>query len=164
MSAALELAGQLAELAIAPPQWLVVPLGSGGTAAGLLAGLAIAGLPTTVVGVQVVPRIVARHARVIGMARQTRALVARDAGVALPAIDARRLVIDRGAYGGAYGRETADARHAATVLAQAGGPMLEGTYSAKAFAVALRRARASPDETVLFWLTFDGRWLPAPAR
>ena len=37
--------------------------------------------------------------------------------------------------------------------------MLDPTYSAKSFAVALERARRAPDERVLFWLTFDGRWL-----
>jgi hypothetical protein len=58
---------------------------------------------------------------------------------------------------------------AAEELRMAGGPMLEATYSAKAFSVALARARHSPDERVLFWLTFDGRWLasdfvPTPSR
>ena len=43
-----------------------------------------------------------------------------------------------------------------------GGPSLESTYSAKALAAALTHARTSPDERVLFWLTFDGRWLGAP--
>jgi hypothetical protein len=37
--------------------------------------------------------------------------------------------------------------------------MLEPTYSAKAFAVAVHRAQRLPRERVIFWLTFDGRWL-----
>ena len=163
VNAALELADQLSAMALAPPRFLVVPLGSGGTAAGLLAGLALAALPTTVVAVQVVPRIVARTAHVLRLARRARALVARDAGVVLPPIDASRLVIERDAYGGAYGRETDQGRSAAAALARAGGPVLDGTYSAKAFAVALDRARTSPADAVLFWLTFDARWLTAPA-
>jgi hypothetical protein len=72
-------------------------------------------------------------------------------------------VIEHGAYGGAYGRETGEARRAAVLLRAAGGPPLEGTYSAKAFAAALAHARAAPAERVLYWLTFDGRWLDAGA-
>ena len=159
VSAALDTADSLLREGWRTPDSLVVPLGSGGTAAGLLVGLALARLPTQVVGVRVVPRIVANRARVLRLARRTHALLARLAGVALPALDATRFLVDGGAYGGAYGRETTDARAAAEELRTAGGPMLEATYSAKAFSVALARARHSPDERVLFWLTFDGRWL-----
>jgi D-cysteine desulfhydrase len=159
VSAALDTAEQLRRAGWRAPDSLVVPLGTGGTAAGLLVGLALAGLPTQVVGVRVVPRVVANRARVLRLARRTHALLARLAGVALPALDATRLLVDGGAYGGGYARETAEARAAAEELRMAGGPMLEATYSAKAFSVALARARHSPDERVLFWLTFDGRWL-----
>ncbi len=159
VSAALDTAEQLLRAGWHAPDSLVVPLGTGGTAAGLLVGLALAGLPTQVVGVRVVPRVVANRARVLRLTRRTHALLARLAKVALPAVDATRFLVDSDAYGGAYGRETADARAAAEELRMAGGPMLEATYSAKAFSVALARARHSPDERVLFWLTFDGRWL-----
>ncbi|MFL5608189.1 MAG: pyridoxal-phosphate dependent enzyme, partial [Gemmatimonadaceae bacterium] len=159
VSAALDMARQLTRDGWRPPDSLVVPLGTGGTAAGLLVGLALAGLPTQVVGVRVVPRVVANRPRVLRLARRTHALLARLAGVELPPLDATRFFVDGRAYGGAYGRETADARAAAEELRMVGGPMLEATYSAKAFSVALARARHSPDERVLFWLTFDGRWL-----
>jgi D-cysteine desulfhydrase len=159
VDAALELASQLASAHLPRPDLLVAPLGSGGTVAGLLVGLAVAGLPTRVVGVRVVPRIVAMRRRVLGLAARTHALLERLAGTALPALDPRSLEIEQDHYGGAYGRETSFARSAAMALADAGGPRLEGTYSAKAFGVALARARHLPDERVLFWLTFDGRWL-----
>ena len=159
VNAALELADQLALARIPVPDTLVVPLGSGGTVAGLLVGLALAGLPTRVLGVRVVPRLVANRGRVLRLAARTHALLAQLAGIALPAFDRRRLEIEDGAYGGAYGRESATARAAAEALRDEGGPLLDATYSAKAFGVALARARRAPDERVLFWLTFDGRWL-----
>ena len=159
VSAALEMAQQTSDGGAGAPDVIVVPLGTGGTAAGLLVGLAIAGLATRVVGVRVVPRIVANRTRVLHLARRTRALLAQRAGAALPPLQADRLIVDGGSYGGAYGRETSDARHAAEELRMAGGPVVEPTYSAKALAVALTRARRSPDERVLFWLTFDARWL-----
>jgi D-cysteine desulfhydrase len=159
VSAALELAAQLEASGDAAPHQLVVPLGSGGTLAGLLVGHALAGSRTRIVGVRVVPGVVANRRRVLRLARATHALVARLSGVALPPLDESRLSIDESEYGGAYGRETASGTAAAAQLRDAGGPALEGTYSAKALAAALARARRAPDERVLFWLTFDGRWL-----
>ncbi|MEO8336785.1 MAG: pyridoxal-phosphate dependent enzyme [bacterium] len=159
VNGALELVAQLQRDAQPMPETIVVPLGSGGTVAGILVGLAIAGLTTRVVGVRVVPGVVANRWRVLQLARQTRRLLSRLADEPLPVIDARRLEIDQGAYGGAYGRETDDGRSAAKALRASGGPRLDGTYSAKAFGSALGRARRAPDERVLFWLTFDGRWL-----
>lgn len=159
VDAALEMAAQLGSSHLPRPDVLVVPLGSGGTAAGLLVGLAVAGLPTRVIGVRVVPRIVANHRRVFRLAARTHALLARLTGAELPALDPRALEIEQEHYGGAYGRETPTGRSATAALADAGGPKLDGTYSAKAFGVAFARARRAPDERVLFWLTFDGRWL-----
>jgi D-cysteine desulfhydrase len=155
----LELVQQLKRESIPLPHTLVVPLGSGGTVAGLLVGLALAGAPTRVVGVRVVPRIVANRWRVLRLARRTRTLLSEMSGEKIPAVNAARLEIDNAWYGGAYARETDAARNAMRVLAEAGGPRLDGTYSAKAFASALARARAAPDGGVLFWLTFDARWL-----
>ena len=158
-SAALELVAQLERDGLPAPQTIVAPLGSGGTVAGLLVGLALAGLPTRVVGVRVVPSSVGNRWRVMRLARQSRMLLAHLAGESLPELDASRLVIEQEAYGGAYGRESEDARTAAALLRISGGPRLDGTYSAKAFGHALARARRTPDDGVLFWLTFDGRWL-----
>ena len=160
-SAALELVAQLGRDNVPMPDAIVAPLGSGGTVAGLLVGLAVAGVPTQVIGVRVVPKVVANRWRVLRLARRTRALLAQRSGEAIPEIDPRRLAIEETAYGGAYGRETNDARVAAGLLHASGGPRLDGTYSAKAFGVALARARHAPAESVLFWLTFDGRWLDA---
>jgi len=161
-NAAVELADQLARTSARAPDTLVVPLGSGGTAAGLMLGLALAGLPTRVVGVRVVPRVVANRRRVMRLARAAAARFSELAGVAAPEIDDERLVVEQAQYGGAYARETDASRAALALVRAAGGPSLEGTYSAKALAAALARARTTPDERILFWLTFDGRWLDTP--
>ena len=158
-SAALELVAQRARAGLPMPRTIVVPLGSGGTVAGLLVGLAVAGAQTAVVGVRVVPSAVGNRWHVLRLARQSLSLLGRLAGESLPALDASRLVIEQDAYGGAYGRETAAGRTAAATLRVSGGPRLDGTYSAKAFGHALARARGAPHGDILFWLTFDGRWL-----
>lgn len=162
-AAALELANQLARDAAPVPDTLVVPLGSGGTAAGLLVGLALAGLPTRVLGVRVVPRIVANRWRVLALARRTATLFGARAGVSPPRVDGTRLAVEDAQYGGAYARETRASRSSAALVLAREGPALEGTYSAKALAAALVHARAAPDEHVLYWLTFDGRWLDTGA-
>jgi 1-aminocyclopropane-1-carboxylate deaminase/D-cysteine desulfhydrase-like pyridoxal-dependent ACC family enzyme len=159
VNAALELVAQLQRDGLPIPHTIVVPLGSGGTVAGMLVGLALAGVKTKVVGVRVVPSAVANRWRVLRLARQTRRLLSRLAKEELPPVDASLLEIEQGAYGGAYGRETESGRAAASALRAAGGPRLDVTYSAKAFGSALGRARRVPDGGVLFWLTFDGRWL-----
>jgi len=162
-AAALELADQLAREHTPPPDTLVVPLGSGGTAAGLLVGLELAGLPTRVLGVRVVPRVVANRRRVLALARRTAALFAERAGVAAPVIDETRFALEETQYGGAYARETRASRTSQELVVAREGPALEGTYSAKALAAALAHARAAPAERVLYWLTFDGRWLDTDA-
>ena len=166
-AAALELADQLARDDAPVPDVLVVPLGSGGTAAGLLVGLALAGVSTRVLGVRVVPRVVANRRRVLALARRGAALFAERAGVTAPTIDGEAFTIEETQYGGAYARETHAARTSAAMVLAREGPALEGTYSAKALAAALAHARAAPGERVLYWLTFDGRWLdrrPAGGR
>lgn len=159
--AALELVAQLARDGVRMPEAVVVPLGSGGTVAGLLLGFAIAGMTTRVIGVRVVPRIVGNRGHVLRLAHGSHALLGRLAGEAVPRIDHSRLVIEHASYGGAYGRATAAATGAAELFGQAGGPRLDGTYSAKAFGHALALAQRAPSGAVLFWLTFDARWLDA---
>jgi 1-aminocyclopropane-1-carboxylate deaminase/D-cysteine desulfhydrase-like pyridoxal-dependent ACC family enzyme len=160
-AAAMELAAQLAREREPAPDTIVVPLGSGGTAAGLLVGLAMAGLSAQVLGVRVVPRVVANRRRVLALARRAAALFGERAGIAAPRLDPSRFTIEESQYGGAYARETHASRTSAALVSAREGPALEGTYSAKALAAALAHARASPHERVLYWLTFDGRWLDA---
>src|SRR5438445_7840253 len=74
--AALELGSQLD----APPDTIVVPLGTGGTAAGIALGVAWLGWSTEVVGVRVASWFVANQWRRVGLARETAALI-RGAGI-----------------------------------------------------------------------------------
>ncbi len=158
VNAALELADQVDAGELPAPTRVVVPLGTGGTAAGLALGFAAAGMRTEVVGARVVPRIATGRARVLLRAQATARWIRRTTGVALPRVrpDAVRVVHD--AYAGAYGRVSPLATEAAAAMERASGMRLDATYSAKAFAIALRVARAG-DGVTLFWSTFDARWL-----
>lgn len=158
VNAALELADQVEAGELPMPSRVVVPLGTGGTAAGLALGFAAAGMRTRVIGARVVPRIATGRARVVRLARSTARWVRRTTGVALPAVTRDAVHVAHEAYGGAYGRASPLAADAAVAMERARGLRLDATYSAKAFAIALRVARAEDGVTV-FWSTFDARWL-----
>ncbi|HET7564632.1 MAG TPA: pyridoxal-phosphate dependent enzyme [Gemmatimonadaceae bacterium] len=158
VNAGLELAEQVRAGLLPAPQRVVVPLGSGGTAAGLALGLAIAGLDSTVVGARVGPRIAVNRARVLRLARSTARYIRRSTGERVPSVERDRMRVVHDVYGGAYGRPLARAREGAELLCQLTGVRLDDTYSAKAFTAALDVARRG-DGPTLFWLTFDARWM-----
>ncbi|HEX2722629.1 MAG TPA: pyridoxal-phosphate dependent enzyme [Gemmatimonadaceae bacterium] len=158
VNAALELAAQIRRNEMPMPACIVLPLGSGGTAAGMLVGLAIAGLPVEIVGARVGPRLVVNRLRVLSLARRTRTFIEAVTGERLPSVDRSRLRIVHQVYGGAYGRPFAPATKAAKILHSQAAILLDDTYSAKAWAAALDECRTSRGP-VLFWLTFDARCL-----
>lgn len=158
VNAGLEMAEQVREGLLPQPARVVLPLGSGGTAAGIALGLAIAGMNSAVVAVQVTPALVANALRVRRLAGRAARLIERVSGERVPRLDSSRLHVARGGYGGAYGRPVAAAITAARKLEDATGIRLDHTYSAKAFAIALQLARSDSDP-VLFWNTFDSRLL-----
>lgn len=158
--AALELARQVEGGLLPAPARLVVPLGSGGTAAGLALGCAIAGLPTVVVGARVGPAIATNRHRVLRLAELARRELVRRGASGVPRMERWRVEVSGDAYAGAYGRPHRDADAAARYLEDAAGLTLDATYAAKAAAVALGLARRD-DGPVLLWVTFDGRWMRA---
>jgi D-cysteine desulfhydrase len=158
VNAGLELAEQIQAGLLPCPEQVVVPLGTGGTAAGLALGFALAGLPITVLGARVGPRIGSNLWRVRSLIRATGRLLQHYTGRDPPVVPPDGLHIAHGAYGGAYGRPYPPAEQAAALLRALTGWRLDSTYSAKALLVALDAASRT-SEPVLFWLTFDARWL-----
>jgi D-cysteine desulfhydrase len=158
VNAGMELAEQVAKGVLPSPRYVVVPLGTGGTAAGLTLGLTIAGLNSTVIGARVVPRIVGRERRVVSLVASTAKLIERLTGerVVRPAADSFRVAHE--SYGGAYGRETEPGRTVTGEFRAWSGLELDATYSAKACAVAVNLAQRESGAR-LFWLTFDSRTL-----
>ena len=156
VNAALELDRQIRDGEMPEPSHIVVPLGSGGTVAGLMVGLAICGRDAELVAVRVVPRIVANRVRLTALIGACRRLIVRESGARVPPARLDRVRIVHAAYGGAYGRPTAAGAAAADGLRDAHGVFADPTYSAKALAVALAEQAAGVQ---LFWLTFDARWM-----
>jgi 1-aminocyclopropane-1-carboxylate deaminase/D-cysteine desulfhydrase-like pyridoxal-dependent ACC family enzyme len=158
VNAALELADQIAQSTLPAPSRIVVPLGSGGTTAGIALGARIAGLEAEIVGVRVVPRLVANRSHVRALAGSTASLIERVTKQQVPRVRAGAIRVVHSEYGGAYGRPTAAGEAAARRCRSALRITLDATYSAKALAAALALTE-SEGGTTLFWLTFDGRWM-----
>lgn len=146
VEAGLELAQQLLERRLPEPEAVVVPLGSGGTLAGLAVGLAAAGCLLPIVGVRVTPRGLVGRAFLLAQIRavieRLRALDDRFPRVATLASGLYR--IEEGELGQGYGLPTPAARDAMR-LAEAHGLHLDATYTGKTMATALRLLRGEGD-------------------
>jgi D-cysteine desulfhydrase len=153
VNAALELIDQLRDAAEMPTR-IFVPLGTGGTAAGLVLGLRISGVSLPVTAVRVVPRALGTAWRVASLANRTAALIERCTGERLPRVARSNVTVAHGSFGGAYGRPLAE-REALAAWAAGVGLTFDDTYSLKMCAAAL----ASGEPRPLLWLTFDGRVL-----
>jgi D-cysteine desulfhydrase len=153
VNAGMELADQIARGELEPPARVVVPLGTGGTAAGLALGFRIAGVASRVVAVRVVPRILGRQGRVLRLARSVARLIERLSGARLPRVAREHVDVAHSFYGGAYGRPLLRREDERSLASS--GIAVDDTYSRKAYAAAL----AQRDHRTLLWLTFDGRLL-----
>ena len=168
-SAAFELAEQIAAGHAPPPRRIVLPVGSTCTTAGLLAGLAIAhaiglwrwSLPI-VHAVRVTPWPITSKTLIVALAART---LVRAAALGAPAVAvsvrelSARLVVDARELGPGYGRPTERSRAAIATLA--GGPRLDGVYSAKA-AAALLRLHERGIAPLVFWATKSTVRMPPP--
>jgi D-cysteine desulfhydrase len=190
LSAAFELAEQIGEGLAPPPRTIVLPIGSTCTTAGLVAGFALAAAvgawrwPIPVVhGVRVTPWPVTSRFVIAQLVAMTLARIAALGGpdVPLPSprfeldlheltgspllgldLGARSpLLVDRREIGGGYGKSTPRGL-AALAAATPEWPRLDGVYSGKAMAAALRLHRNGVGP-LLFWATKSTALLPSPS-
>lgn len=139
LMAARELLAQAADLELGVDR-VVLPSATGGTQAGLLAGLPAA---TRVTGV-----VVARPA-----VELRPAIVAMVAGLGLDHVDESSIVLDGSQLGEGYGRPTSEASEAAELLARTEGILVDPIYTAKALAALLAgvRSGAWDGDRIVFW-------------
>ncbi len=158
VNAALELVEQVAAGGLPEPAAIVAPLGSGGTVAGLVAGLALAGSAAKVIAVRVTdllppsPEFLARLAN-RALAELGRFGLAR----ALPTVAPDDVLVRSDWLGPGYGVVTPEAVDASRRMADTEGLKLETTYGAKALAGALALGRETRwrDRPLLFWHTYS---------
>jgi 1-aminocyclopropane-1-carboxylate deaminase/D-cysteine desulfhydrase-like pyridoxal-dependent ACC family enzyme len=151
-----ELAGQIRDGVLPEPDAIVVPVGSGGTCAGLLAGVVDAGLATKIVAVEIVGTPFSR-ALIVRLAGQTLGLLRRK--VASHKIH-EHLDLDRRYIGRGYGWPTPEGERAFATARDQMGLELDGTYTAKTFAKVLDLLKgpgSSPYRRILYWHTLSAR-------
>jgi D-cysteine desulfhydrase len=163
VDAAAELAQQIREGVLPEPDVVVVPLGSGGTAAGLAAGALRFGLSATVLGVSVVGS--RRSAEWLSRSLVWAIMRAEGVRAAPHALDSTLRVTEL-YRGRGYGWPT-DAGQKATDRAARAGLRLDPTYTAKAFAAALdcvsgRASQCWPAERTSCHPVFLQRHCPGP--
>jgi 1-aminocyclopropane-1-carboxylate deaminase/D-cysteine desulfhydrase-like pyridoxal-dependent ACC family enzyme len=161
LHAVAELVDQIRAGVLPEPDTIVAPLGSGGTIAGLLAGVLREGLATRVVGVEVAVRPPLGRALALGLAL---AATRRDAGSAGLVRLARQLEVLGTYLGEGYGYPTPEGARAQRVAGELG-LELDPTYTAKTFAAVLDLLeRAEPRDRplrILYWHTLSAAPLTA---
>jgi D-cysteine desulfhydrase len=128
------------------PDVIVHACSSGGTQAGLVAGVALYGINTRVIGVSADDPADAISSTVRRIIRGLEGLEAFDG----------EIEVDDTRVGDGYGIPTAASREAQELAARTEALFVDHTYTAKAFGAMLaylREGRFDTDETVLFWHT-----------
>lgn len=129
---------------------IVLPTGSGGTHAGILAGVEEAALPCCVHGFSVSRSSEQAKAIVSGLVQDVFGLEGHPGGAKAD------LMIDDSQVGPGYGQPTAAMVEAVEMVARTEGILLDPVYTGKAMAGLLSLVRAgaiAPDETIVFWHT-----------
>ncbi len=164
VNAALELAEQVADGEVPRPAAIFTALGSGGTHAGLAAGMQILGWDVPVVGVLVSDHLRLDQERVGGLARRTAALL-RRADPSFPDGEPSpdRLIVREGYLGRGYGHPTEAADRTVRLVRDVEGIPMDRTYTGKAMAAMLDAAREGRMEgPLLFWNTYNSHPTPLP--
>ncbi|HET7696824.1 MAG TPA: pyridoxal-phosphate dependent enzyme [Vicinamibacterales bacterium] len=133
------------------PDTIVLATSSGGTQAGIVAGCALHGLATRVIGISADDPAAAIAAEI----RRILADLERLIGVSAGRLANARLEIDDGFVGAGYGVPTAESTAAIEACARSEALFLDPTYTAKAMAGLIARARRGElaRGITLFWHT-----------
>lgn len=166
VAAGLELAQQIKVGECPAPQRIVLPIGSAATSAGILAGLSLAkrlgilqAMPQ-LCPVRIAAFPLSRRGRVLSLALSATARLAELTGDARQALAKHELLplsIVTDQLGAGYPEPTPAGAVAQAAFTQAGYPILDGTYSAKAAAHVFAEPAPGP---VLFWCTKSSAPLP----
>jgi D-cysteine desulfhydrase len=150
VEAALELGEQVRAGELPEPEGIVLALGSGGSAAGLVGGLRLAGLQTRVHAVLVNDKLKLSEQVVLKLAGRTLRLLA-DRGAAVQDVRPADVQLVHGFMGAGYGHPTPEGREAIDLAAREADLELEDVYTGKALAAAL--AGLPGDGPLLYWHT-----------
>lgn len=150
---ALEIAGQVAEGLLPAPATVVVPVGSGGTVAGLALGFRIAGLDTRVLGVVVNDSLPLDAPALARLAGHTARLLRRRGALRPPRLTAADIDARFDWLGATYGDPTPESVRMVAAAAEVG-MELEPVYTGKALAAIADLGTSLPGPVL--WLNTHG--------
>jgi len=160
------------------PDAIYIPMGTGGTLAGLLVGLKLAGLHTRVEAIRVVEPAFRNESHIKKLCNELcEKLISPQrhrgsennnlndsvplclCGNNIPVVTDSDIVIRDEFFGDGYGLPTLEAKEAVELFNQEEGLCLETTYTGKAAAALLHdlRSGALDGQTVLYWNTLNSR-------
>lgn len=158
VNAAFELQEQINARLLPEPECIFVPVGSGGTVAGLVLGAKLSGLRSRIVAILVTDIMPPTPRKLAKQANASLALLQEH----LPElrslqVDAGDFIIVSGYLGACYGAPTDAGRRARDLMRSLEGIALDTTYSAKCLAALLEalQQREYRDGPVLFWNTYS---------
>ncbi len=157
VDAVFELREQIDALGLKPPTSLFCAVGTCGTLAGLVLGCRLCKLPTRVIGVRVIDRVMANPYRVAYLTNRALSVIKqRCKNIDLPAFRPRDITIMEGYFGDGYGAVTQKGKEALALAAEFG-IKLETTYTAKAFAALIDSVKTISTNAgpVFFWNSFN---------
>jgi D-cysteine desulfhydrase len=158
VNAAFELKQQIEQGLVPEPDVIYCPVGSNSTAAGLSLGCQLAGLKTRVVGVRVAPARLGifpacTPKTIHTLMVQTYAFLQQQ-DTSIPDIVLPGIRLEESFYGEGYGHPLKAGQDATALFGRAG-IKLEPTYTAKTAAAVLEQCAAHPEQTILYWHTYN---------
>jgi 1-aminocyclopropane-1-carboxylate deaminase/D-cysteine desulfhydrase-like pyridoxal-dependent ACC family enzyme len=154
----IELAAQIKRRELPEPDYIYVPVGSAGTAAGLALGLTVTDLKSKLMGVAVTPPHFSDFEHVKKLFDDAVKKL-RKSDPTLPPITLSRddIEIITDYIGNGYARFTKKGMDAVALIKETDGIALEGTYTGKTLSALIDHARTGrlDKKTVLFWNTFN---------
>ena len=164
VNAAYELKEQIDKSIVPEPDYIFLPVGSTGTAAGLLLGCEMQKLKTKIYGVCVTDLKFCNSIKVVELAFNTWKLI-KKYDKSIPNIERndlfKRLIIDTNYFGGEYGLPTSEGINAIKLLKRTENLEFEPTYTGKTWAALIDFIKNNKenlkDKIILYWNTLNSR-------
>lgn len=160
----LELKGQIERGELPEPDYIIAPLGSCGTVAGLVAGVKLFGLKSRVVAIRVVDKIISNKRHVCHLANGSLKLMKENGFPGhFPEITPNDFDLKEEHFGGEYGKYTVEGLQVMKAFHELENISLDGVYTAKT-AAGLRAVAhtAQREKCLLFWHTASTPSPPKP--
>ncbi|MBD2503317.1 1-aminocyclopropane-1-carboxylate deaminase/D-cysteine desulfhydrase [Anabaena azotica] len=164
VNAAFELKEQIVQGQIPEPDFIYLPLGTMGTAVGLVLGLKAIGLKTKVIGVRVVEAQFANEQKMVNLFNRTNSLLhSLDPDFPILKIAEKDFCISLDFFGKNYAQFTESGMKAMMLMNEYEKIPLDGTYTGKTFAALIHDINQEDikHKVILFWNTYNSRNLPS---